>query len=130
MTAHGKVWWNELLTWNAEAAKSFYANLMGWTYQPLQLPDQSTYWVAVKDGVAVCGIYQMKSPMFDGTPNFWITCIAVEDVNRAIEQANAAGGQSMLGPFHSDYIGEVALVQDGGGAIVAFVQPNSESRPR
>lgn len=125
MNFHGKVWWNELLTWNAEAAKSFYAEIMGWTYRPLELPDKSIYWIAIKENSPVCGIYQLTAPTFEGTPNFWMTCIAVADIYRALDHAVAVGGTKLHGPFHSDYIGEVALVQDGGGAIVAFVQPNN-----
>ncbi|WP_342641996.1 VOC family protein [Rhodoligotrophos ferricapiens] len=129
MKVHGKIWWNELLTWNAESAKSFYADIMGWSYRPLELADKSIYWIAMKDGAPVCGIYQMSSPVFDGTPNFWISCIAVDDINRAVQHANSVGGRLMHGPFHSDYIGEVALVTDGGGAVVAFVQPKSDAGP-
>ena len=127
MSVHGKVWWNELLTWDAEAAKSFYARLLGWTYKGLALPEDAVYWIAYKNDAPVCGIYQLKSPAFDGTPNFWMTCIAVEDMKLAVQNAVALGGTVVHGPFHSDYIGDIALVQDGGGALVAVVEPNADT---
>ncbi|MGF7163371.1 hypothetical protein FHS85_005034 [Rhodoligotrophos appendicifer] len=127
MSVHGKVWWNELLTWDAETAKAFYKAMLGWSYRGLTLPDGATYWIAYRGESPVCGIYQLSSPAFDGTPNFWMTCIAVEDMKAAIRNIQALGGTIVHGPFHSDYIGEIALVQDGGGALVAFVEPNGDA---
>jgi len=37
--------WNELMTRNPEQAKSFYGATVGWTFEPMPMPD-GTYWVA------------------------------------------------------------------------------------
>jgi predicted enzyme related to lactoylglutathione lyase len=45
MWSHGHFHWNELMTRNPEQAKSFYGAAIGWTFEPMPMPD-GTYWVA------------------------------------------------------------------------------------
>jgi len=45
MWSHGSFYWNELMTRNVEQAKRFYSSSIGWTFEPMPMPD-GTYWVA------------------------------------------------------------------------------------
>lgn len=123
MAKHGKIWWSELLTWDAEAAKRFYADILGWTFQPLNVPGHQTYWIAYNGDVPVAGIYQLVSPAFDGMPNGWLTSISVPDIDVALKRLTASGGRLIQGPFENEHMGKLAIVFDGGGAIVSLVEP-------
>ena len=48
-SAHGNFYWNELMTRDAEKAKKFYADVIGWGFDGMEMPD-GTYWVAKKMG--------------------------------------------------------------------------------
>jgi uncharacterized protein len=78
MAAHGHFHWNELMTRDIERAKKFYADTLGWTYEAIQSPDGSTYWVASAEGQPVAGIFDLNGPEYDGVPESWMAYIAVD----------------------------------------------------
>ena len=87
MTHHGKIWWSELNTWDAEAAKSYYGKVMGWTFQ--EMPTAGTdearaYYLALRDGQPVAGIFTMIKPMFEGIPEHWFTYLAVDEIEGVV----------------------------------------------
>ena len=43
--SHGHFYWNELMTRDAEKAKKFYGETVGWNFEAMPMPD-GTYWVA------------------------------------------------------------------------------------
>ena len=49
MWSHGKFYWNELMTHDIEAAKKFYGETIGWTFESMPHP-AGTYWVAKLGG--------------------------------------------------------------------------------
>jgi len=36
--SHGVFCWNELMSWDVERAKRFYADAIGWTFEPMDVP--------------------------------------------------------------------------------------------
>ena len=59
MAAHGTFLWNELNTRNPDAAKTFYAATLGWTFDGMPMPD-GTYWVIKMGDASVGGIFTVK----------------------------------------------------------------------
>ena len=43
--SHGKFHWNELRTRDAERAKRFYRDTIGWSFERSSTPDGRDYWV-------------------------------------------------------------------------------------
>src|SRR5262245_45485937 len=76
-TPHGHFHWNELRTRDAERAKRFYAETIGWTFEPTATPDGDTYWLALSAGKPVAGLFALASPKFDAVPESWIPFLAV-----------------------------------------------------
>ena len=89
MTSHGHFHWNELATRDVEKAKKFYADTLGWTYEGMPMPE-GTYWVASAGGEPVAGIVDAGS---DGTPESWMSYIAVDDVDARAKKGGASGRQ-------------------------------------
>ena len=40
---HGQFHWNELMTWSVDKAKAFYADTLGWSYEPFPMADGGNY---------------------------------------------------------------------------------------
>jgi uncharacterized protein len=57
---HGTFAGNELATPDAEGARAFYAETLGWTFEEFPLPD-GPYWVAKAGETVVAGICGMEA---------------------------------------------------------------------
>ena len=126
MSHHGKIWWTELNTWNPSAAKTYYGAVMGWTFQETATAgtdEARPYYVALRDGQPVAGIFTMVKPMFEGIPEHWFTYLAVDDLGKTITASNAAGGQVRRDPFTIPGVGTMAVIADSNGAASAFIEP-------
>ena len=95
MAAHGHFHWNELLTRDAERAKRFYSDTIGWTFDAMPMPDGATYWVAKMGGQPVAGLFPTNRPEFEGVPEAWMSYLAVDDVDARVKKAVAAGAKLM-----------------------------------
>ncbi len=126
MTHGGKIWWNELNTWNPEEAKAFYERTMGWIFD--EIPGKvghAPYLLAKRDGNPVCGIFKLRSPDFDGIASHWFTYLAVDDIEKMLEEAVTAGGQIRREMFEIPQFGKMAVVTDAGGAGFGMIEPAS-----
>lgn len=87
MQAHGTFHWNELMTRDAERAKRFYQDTIGWSFDAMPMPDGGTYWCAMQDGKPVAGIFPLNAPEFEGVPESWMSYLAVDDVDTRVDKA-------------------------------------------
>ena len=129
MSNHGRIWWSELNTWNADKAKQYYGSVMGWDFQ--ETPTAGTdsprpYYIAMKNGQPVAGIFTLVKPMFDGVPDHWFTYIAVENIEQAIASGREQGGSVRREPFDIPGAGTIAVIADKNGAAFGVIQPNDD----
>jgi predicted enzyme related to lactoylglutathione lyase len=118
MLSHGTFYWNELMTRDAERAKRFYADTIGWSFEATSIPD-GTYWVAMLGGQPVAGLFPLDAPRFDGVPESWMSYLAVDDVDRRVEKAIAAGAQLMRPIFDVPDVGRIAILKEPGGVLTS-----------
>jgi len=123
MSAHGSIFFNELNTWDPQKAMAFYGRTLGWTFD--EMPGQGGHaYILAKSGEAVvAGIFTYTSPFFDGAQDFWLTYIAVDDIDRRCEAARAAGAHVRRPPFDVPGFGRIAVLDDATGVTLAFIQP-------
>ena len=107
---HGHFHWNELMTRDVEKAKSFYADSIGWTFDAMESPD-GTYWVARQGAVPVAGLFELKSPEFDGIRENWIPYLAVDDVDARVAKAVALGAVLQRPIFDIPGVGRIAMLR-------------------
>jgi len=112
--------WVELLTSDAAAAKEFYADLFGWSYDDQALPEGGTYTLVLNDGKRVAGLHQ-PSPENAGPPA-WLSYVTVEDADAVAAQAVELGATLLAGPFDVMDVGRMAVLQDSQGAVFAVWQ--------
>lgn len=116
---HGAISWNELLTGDVEAAKSFYGQLFGWTYEDAPMDDM-TYTLVKADGEEAAGIMPMP-PEAGQMPPAWGMYVTVDDVDAAAEKAAALGGKLVVPPQDIPDMGRFCVISDPQGAFIGMI---------
>jgi predicted enzyme related to lactoylglutathione lyase len=122
--SHGVFYWNELMTWDVEQAKSFYADTLGWTYEATPM-EEGTYWIIKSGETTAGGMFQLTMPLFEGVPEGWMAYIAVDDIDARVAKATAAGAALMRPPFDVPGVGRIAIMREPGGAGIGWMTPAS-----
>ena len=127
---HGRFIWYELITTDPAAAKTFYADVVGWTPQDMPMPDRA-YTLLLVDGNGVGGLMDIPpDAKAMGVPPNWTGYIAVDDADAAAEKVKALGGSIMRPPTDIQGIGRFAVVADPTGAVFAIMTPAPMDPPR
>jgi predicted enzyme related to lactoylglutathione lyase len=126
---HGTFCWNELMTRDVDRAKRFYGDVIGWTFEPAEMADGRTYWVAKLEDRPVAGLFPLDTPEFDGVPESWMSYLAVDDVDRRVAKAVAAGARLMKPIFDVTGVGRIAILAEPGGAGIGWMTPATASTP-
>lgn len=111
--------WVDLMTTDAEGAKSFYAQLLGCETRDNPVGDGSVYTMLTKNGKNVAGLFQMTPDMTEqGMRPCWNAYVAVASVDDAAKKAAELGGVVAVPPMDVLEAGRMASVIDpSGGAL-------------
>jgi predicted enzyme related to lactoylglutathione lyase len=120
---HGSFWWNELMAHDSERARNFYAQTIGWEFEPMPMPEGGTYWIAKLGDKMIGGIFELREECHDQMPEIWMPYLAVDDVEARVEKARAAGATLMRPLFDVPNIGRIAMLREPGGAMVGWITP-------
>jgi predicted enzyme related to lactoylglutathione lyase len=123
MWSHGAFYWNELMTRDAEKAKAFYGQTVGWTFDGMPSPTGDTYWIAKMGDKPVAGLFPLNDPAMAGVPESWMAYLAVDDVDARVKKATAAGATLMRPIFDVPGVGRIAILKEPGGAGVGWMTP-------
>jgi predicted enzyme related to lactoylglutathione lyase len=122
--APGTFSWAELATTDPDAAKSFYAALLGWEAQDLPLPDDGYYSMQRMQGKDVAAITaQQQAQREAGVPPLWQSYVTVESADEAARRAGELGGTVHAPPFDVMEAGRMAVIQDPQGAFFMVWEP-------
>jgi len=127
MSKHGTVHWSELMTRDLDAAKAYYVSVCGWQINEMPMPDGGTYYLGMKGETPMAGMMQMDDPQFEGVPSHWMTYLAVDDVDTAVQQTKDAGGEVLQDSFEVAGIGRIAILRDPTGAAIGLMTPADNS---
>ena len=119
--------WIEHSSADQEAAKRFYGDLFGWSFddRPMGEPGAGTYSVAHYDGEPIAGLGPIMAP---SQPASWGVYLATDDVDEATRAAQDHGGTLLAGPFDVGEAGRMAWVADPQGAAVGLWQTGAQGR--
>jgi predicted enzyme related to lactoylglutathione lyase len=121
--APGTFCWVELGTTDGEAAKKFYTELFGWSFNDSAIGPGMVYTMLKLDGKDVGALYQMPAEMrSQGIPPHWLSYVSVSDADESAAKAKELGATLMKGPFDVMDVGRMAVVQDPTGAVFAVWQ--------
>lgn len=118
---HGAFAWNELATANPLAARKFYYETLGWTFEEHALPD-GKYWVAKAGDKMVGGLGGLDTAAVPGTRAAqWFAFVAVDDVDARVAKAVEHGGSVVQAPHDVAGVGRVAVIRDPAGAVLGLL---------
>ena len=119
----GAYCWNELHTRDYEAAKTFFADVFGYTYTPMSPTGQDEGYVTF----AIPGSTDPAGGIADDTrmgvpdvPPHWLTWFAVEDTDTAAATVTSLGGRVIMAPSDSP-IGRMAVVTGNQGETFGII---------
>jgi predicted enzyme related to lactoylglutathione lyase len=112
--------WNELVTRDVEGCKSFYAKVLGWTYEAMPMGDFDYEVVKVGER-SNGGIMPMSGEMWEGIPSHWMVYFAVADTDAIARKCEQLGGKIMVPPTDMQ-VGRFAVLQDAQGAVFSVLK--------
>lgn len=116
--------WVDLATSDQDAAKAFYADLMGWTYVDNPVEPGYAYSMAQLGGKDVAAIFTMRKEQASmGIPPHWQSYVTVAGADETAEKAKALGGNVLADPFDVMTAGRMSVIQDPGGAVLNVWEP-------
>jgi len=77
--------WAELATSDADAAKAFYGELFGWSYDDNPIGDGQVYTMAQRDGGTAAALFQTDQPPHW---NCYVTVASADDLDTALNKAS------------------------------------------
>ena len=116
--APGTFSWAELVTSDAGAAKAFYTEAFGWSYDDNPVPDGPVYSMALRDGKQVAALFAS-----DEQPPHWNCYVTVASADETAAKAKEAGATVMAEPFDVMDVGRMAVIADPTGAVLAVWEP-------
>jgi len=125
MSEHGTFMWNELQTDDVASARTFFADVLGWSFQEMDV-GAGPYTIAMAGETMAGGMMKMDGPQFEGMPPHWMAYIKVDDVDGAAARVEAAGGKVMQPPFDIPTVGRIAMIADPTGAVIGIMTPSDD----
>jgi hypothetical protein len=110
----------DLQTSDPDGAKSFYTDLLGWSYEDIPIGDGAVYSMAKIDGHSVAAIGPLQGP---DMPPHWNCYVTVESADASADHARELGGTVVAEPFDVFDAGRMAAIQDPLGAILSVWEP-------
>jgi uncharacterized protein len=87
---HGRFVWYELMTTDVEAAKVFYAEIMGWGARDVSLSDITIALFTAEEG-PVSGLMNLPEGATGAAPH-WVGYVGVNDIDAATDLVERRGG--------------------------------------
>ena len=126
VTSHspGTFCWIELGTSDPGGAKTFYAQLFGWTVNETAMGEGESYYIFQKNGADAAAMYKQGKEQ-EGVPPNWLSYVSVSDADAATEKAQSLGATVLSGPFDVAEHGRMTMLIDPQGAAFAVWQAKS-----
>jgi len=110
----------ELTTPDVPAAKTFYSEMFGWTFEDMQMGPDMTYSTFKPESGPGGGMFTMP-----GAPTFWLPYVGVQDINASTEKAVSLGATVHKGPMEIPNVGWMTILVDPTGATIAMFEPKT-----
>ncbi|MFD9307151.1 VOC family protein [Streptomyces sp. NPDC060048] len=126
----GSLFWTELYTSDAAAAKDFYSGVFGWRFSDMDLPGAGgSYALVAPAGLPEermhGGVMEMPAEhlaLAKGRP-YWHPVFAVADCDAAVAEVTGNGGSVQVGPQDVEGVGRLAVCLDPSNADFVVLSP-------
>jgi uncharacterized protein len=117
---HGTFAWNELLTSDPAAAKSFFAKTLGWSFEDFELGVE--YSVIKCGDEMVGGLGGLNAGDVPTGESYWIGFVEVADIDRRYGLALQLGAHAIRAPHDVPNVGRVAVLRDPTGGLIGWME--------
>lgn len=118
----GTIVWRDLTVADAEAVRDFYAAVVGWHTEPVDMGGYVDFsMVAPASGETVAGVCHARGSNADLPPQ-WLMYVTVADLDAALAACAEHGGETAATPRPLAG-GRFAVVRDPAGAVLAVYEP-------
>ena len=114
-TKVGRFVWHDQMSADPEAARRFYADLLGWEFEIFDAGGFNYPMIKV-DGKTHGGF----GPTQGDAPPHWLGHISVDDVDAAADRVVAAGGSIVAPAMDIPDVGRMVVIADPQGAVVSL----------
>lgn len=123
----GRFVWYDLMSTDLDAAKNFYTKLIGWGTAPFEGgPMPYTMWTNGETPLG--GMMPLpEQAQKAGAPPHWLSYIAVENVDKTVEQATGLGASILMAAQEIPMVGRFAGIADPQGAVIAVFTPAGDT---
>ncbi len=119
---YGQFIWHDLLTDDVDAAKAFYGDLLGWTFENATRPGGGPYTLIFSgSGQVVGGMLEVEDPGDGEDYSRWLGYFAVPNVDAATRSVVQSGGQVVVEARELGDVARASAVQDADGAVVGLL---------
>jgi uncharacterized protein len=120
--SHGRFVWYELMTTDMDAAKAFYAKVVGWGIEDVSMRGMA-YALFTVEGASVSGLMGLpESAKNVGAKPSWIGYVGVDNVDAAADRIKRLGGAVYVPPQNISDISRFSIVADPQMATLALLQ--------
>ncbi len=123
---HGALTWNELATRDPDKARSFYGDLLGWTWEEMDLGEMGTYYVCKVGDRGNGGVITMNDQWPAEVPAHWMVYLGCDDVDGGAAKVTELGGKVCVPPTDIA-VGRFAVVSDPQGGTFTLFKGNEET---
>jgi predicted enzyme related to lactoylglutathione lyase len=122
VSSHGCFVWYELTTTDPEAAKAFYADVVGWGFRDASMPG-AAYTLFTAGEVPVAGLMGLPAEARKmGAQPRWTGYVGVDDVDAATDRLKHLGGAVYVPPTDVPDVSRFSVVADPQAATLALVK--------
>lgn len=119
----GSVGWIDLTVDDAEEIRDFYAGVVGWQIEAVDMGGYSDFTMATPEsGTAMAGVCHARGTNA-GLPPAWMIYITVADLDASLAACREHGGEVIAGPKEMPGQGRYAHIRDPAGAVAALFEP-------
>jgi predicted enzyme related to lactoylglutathione lyase len=116
----GTFCWVDLSTSDADGAKAFYGELLGWEFEDSDMPGGGVYTMCHVQGDAVAAIIQQ-----DEQPGHWNNYVTVVSADETAAKVKQLGANVLEEPFDVMEAGRMAVFADPSDAMLCVWQPQA-----
>lgn len=120
--APGTLAWTDLTVPDAEGIKDFYAQVMGWVPNAVDMGEYNDFnMTPPATGQPAAGICHAQGVNAD-IPPLWMVYFVVEDLEASIRSVEEGKGEVLVGPKSMGPGSGYAIIRDPAGAVCALYQ--------
>lgn len=117
----GSIGWVDLTVPDADALRDFYAQVVGWKPQPVDMGGYADYNMLGPSDTPVAGVCHSRG-VNAGIPAVWMVYITVADMDAALAAVQSLGGKT-LGPVKGTKgKSRTCIIQDPAGAVCTLYE--------